>query len=68
MHGWQVALIIIIIGISQIMMAYLYLRPRAKKKPASSAYSRWRLLLTLGILITIMGLILALLPESLWWA
>jgi hypothetical protein len=67
MHSWQLALLIIVIGIALMMMATFYMRPRAKTRPETSAYSKWKLLLFLGILITVIGGILALLPENLWW-
>jgi hypothetical protein len=67
MQSWQIAVLVIVIGITLIAMAYLYLRPRAEKRQQTSAFSSWKLLMFFGFIISIVGVALFLLPESLWW-
>jgi hypothetical protein len=68
MHGWQVALILSAIGVFLILMAYFYLRPRAMRGKQVLSFSRWKLILFIGALMTIIGVIFLFLPESLWWS
>jgi cytochrome c oxidase assembly factor CtaG len=67
MSGWQIAILVLIIGVSQTIIGYFYMRPRAITRQNTSAYSKWKLLLFIGLLVTIVGLVMLLLPESLWW-
>ncbi len=68
MHGWQVALILIAIGVFIILMAYFYLRPRAMQGKQALSFSRWKLIFFIGAIMTIVGILFLFLPESLWWS
>jgi len=67
MRGWQFALIVASISLSQVALAILYMRPRAIARAGGRRYSSWRLLLAISAPALLVALLLLLLPENLWW-
>jgi hypothetical protein len=66
MRGWQIALLIMVIGVSLIAMSLLYLRPQALARAEPSRYVFWEPVVILASLTTAMGLVMLLLPEHFW--
>jgi hypothetical protein len=66
MQGWQVAIIIIGIGLSQIGFSF-YFRQKEMAGKYRSKRSTWKLLLITALLVILEGIILLILPENLWW-
>lgn len=67
MRGWQFALVVACISLSQVAVAILYMRPRAIARGRGSRYSSWRLLLAISTPALLLALLLLILPENLWW-
>jgi len=66
MQGRDIALIIIIIALSQVAMALLYLRKKALIHPTSRAYARWKPLLLFSLVALFIGIIFFVFPEQYW--
>jgi hypothetical protein len=56
----------ILIGLSQIAMAFFYLRPKALASQHVTRYRLWKPLLIFSILIVLIGIITLSLPENLF--
>ncbi len=67
MHGWQLVTILLVVGISQLVMALSYYRPREFDQSKAKARSIWKMTLLASIIAIVGGIILLLIPENLWW-
>jgi uncharacterized membrane protein YidH (DUF202 family) len=67
MQSWQIALILILIALSQIAIAIFYMRKKAKIFPRPNIYQRWKIILVLNLILLIVSLVLLLLPDQYWW-
>ena len=67
MQSWQIVLILILIALSQIVIAIFYMRKKAKILPRPNIYQRWKIILILNLILLIASLVLLLLPEQYWW-
>jgi hypothetical protein len=68
MQGWQIAIIVIGIGISQISLSIFYFRPRELTGQYRGKRPVWKLLFIAAVLATLEGIVLLILPENLWWS
>ena len=68
MYAWQVATLVIVLGILQSVLALFYLRPKAKLNQHSAKYNLWRPLLFIAVVITLTGIVLLCLPSGIWWS
>ena len=68
MHAWQVATLVIVLGILQIWLALVYLQPKSKLSQYSAKYNLWKPLLVIAVVITLTGFVLLCLPSSIWWS
>jgi hypothetical protein len=67
MQGWQIAIIVIGIGLSQTGLS-IYFRQKEIAGKYGGKRSVWKLLLIAAVLVTLEGIVLLKLPENLWWS
>jgi hypothetical protein len=68
MLGWQLATIIVLLGISQLLLSIAYFRPKEiSGKYKKSKISVWKLIFIAAVMTIFFGGVLLLLPENLWW-
>jgi uncharacterized membrane protein len=67
MLAWQVAMILILIALSQMAIALFYMRKKAITQPTPNIYQRWKIILVLNLILLIVSLTLLWLPNQSWW-
>lgn len=68
MYAWQVATLVIVLGVLQIVLSLVYLRPKATLSQHSAKYNLWKPLLVIAVVITLTGFVLLCLPSRIWWS
>ncbi len=65
MHLPQIATLTTLLGFTLAIIAFFYMRPRARLQ-LNTRYRLWKLLLALSTIVVLIGILLILLPESIW--
>jgi hypothetical protein len=67
MQPWLIPIILILLALSQIAIALLYMRKRASTRPTPNVYQRWKIVLVLNLVLLMVSFVLLIIPEQYWW-